>query len=92
MTVQISLRLDTEIVDLARREAERQNRSLANYVENLLCEMLLTPTSADAPILSVVDDDANLERMVALDQRGKVDRKETRRLRTLLAIADKRRK
>jgi hypothetical protein len=92
MTVQISLRLDDEIVDLARKAAERQNRSLANYVENLLSEMLLTPAATDAPVLSVVDADADLDRMVAIDRRGKVDRRQTRRLHALLAVADKRRK
>jgi hypothetical protein len=91
MTVQISLRLDEDLVAQARKAAERENRSLANYVENVLYESLLTPAASDAPVLSVVDGDADLGRMVAIDRRGRVDRKATARLRALVAVADKRR-
>jgi hypothetical protein len=88
MKTQVALRLESDLVELAKTEAERENRSLANFVETLLTEALISPHGDGTPILSVVD--ANLDGIVAIDDDGNVDADETERLRHVIAIAGKR--
>jgi hypothetical protein len=84
MKTHIALHLDDGIVEVAKREAERQNRSFANLVETVLSESLLK-VSGDSPIVSRVDDDlAGLE---VLGDSGQVDMLETEKLEQLIAIA-----
>ncbi|MDA8231617.1 MAG: DUF6364 family protein [Magnetospirillum sp.] len=85
MKTQVALRLEDSIVESARREAERQNRSLANLVETALGEILVAANSG-APVLSLLDGD-DLDDAVAIDDDGNVDDEETARLRHLAAIA-----
>jgi hypothetical protein len=81
---QVALRLDEDIIEIARRTAERQNRSLANFVEVALSEALLL-AEGERPILSAVD--ADLSGIEALNDDGTVDPDETAVLRDLVAIA-----
>lgn len=85
MKTQVALRLEDSIVASARREAERQNRSLANLVETALSEILVNASSG-APVLSLLDGD-DLDGAVAVDDDGLVDGDETERLRYLATIA-----
>ena len=85
MKTQVALRLEDGIVESARREAERQNRSLANLVETVLGEMLVAANS-DVPVLSALETD-DLAGAVAIDDDGRPDAEETDRLRRLAAIA-----
>jgi len=87
MKTQVALRLDAQLVDAAKTQADRENRSLANFVETVLAEALVSPAGDGRPILSVVD--ADLEGVVALDDSGNPDVDETARLRRLIAMADK---
>jgi hypothetical protein len=87
MKTQVALRLDEDLVERARKQAERENRSLANFIETLLGEALLSPSNDGVPLLSLVDND--LEGAVAIGDDGTVDFEETDRLRRLLDIADK---
>jgi hypothetical protein len=89
MKTQVALRLEDSIVESARREAERQNRSLANLVESALSEILIAANS-DAPVLSILDGD-DLQGAVAVDDLGHVDGAETARFRHLLGIAQNKR-
>lgn len=83
MKTQVALRLEDDLIELARREAARQNRSLANYVEGVLAEALMQAGS-EAPTLSAAD--ADLEDAVAVGDDGMVDADETARLRHLIAL------
>ncbi|MBF0394042.1 MAG: hypothetical protein HQL38_15295 [Alphaproteobacteria bacterium] len=85
MKTQVALRLEDSIVESARREAERQNRSLANLVETALCEILVS-ANGEVPVLSLLDHD-DLAGAVAVDDNGDVDDQETGRLQHLVAIA-----
>jgi hypothetical protein len=87
MKTQVALRLDAGLVRVAKSRADRENRSLANFVETVLSEALITPDGDDTPILSMVHD--RLDGIVAVDDDGKADPKETKRLRHLIAIAAK---
>ena len=84
MKTQIALRLDRALVEAAKREAGRQNRSLANLIENVLAESLMA-VPGDVPILSVVDDD--LDGAEALDDDGNTDPEATDRFRHLISVA-----
>jgi hypothetical protein len=84
MKTQIALRLDDSLVEVARREAGRQNRSLADLVESALTESLMM-APGERPILSVTDDDLN--GIEALNDSGEVDAEETQKLRHLIAVA-----
>jgi hypothetical protein len=81
---QLALRLDEDLVELARREAERQNRSLANFIEVLLADSLMA-TAGEVPVVSLVD--ADIDGIEAIDDNGMVDDVETARLRDILAIS-----
>lgn len=85
MKVQTALRMEESIIEAARREAERQNRSLANFVETALAD-ILTGANSEVPVLSVIEGD-DLDGAVALDDHGSVDLDETDRLFNLAAIA-----
>lgn len=85
MKVQTALRMEESIIEGARREAERQNRSLANFVETALAD-ILTGANSEVPVLSVIEGD-DLDGAVALDDHGSVDLDETDRLFNLAAIA-----
>ena len=87
MKSQIALRLENDIVDLARREAERQNRSLANFVESVLAEALMA-AEGDLPVVSLADPD--IDAVEAITDDGSVDPQETARLRRLLAVSRRR--
>ena len=87
MRAQTSLCLDSDLVNRANKQAERENRSLADFVETLLTEALLSPPSGGRPLLSAVDCD--LKGLVALADDGTVDLEETEGLGRLLDIADK---
>lgn len=89
MKTQVALRLETELVDAAKSQAERENRSLANFVETVLAEALISPPGDGRPILSIAVTDAELEGAVAIDDEGNPDPEETARLHRLIAIADK---
>ena len=84
MKTQVALRLEESLVEFARRRAERDNRSLANFVEGLLADALMSD-SGDAPVISLLDDD--FAGAVALDDSGAVDEAETERLHRLLGSA-----
>ncbi len=77
MKTQLALRLDEDLVELARRAAERQNRSLANFVEVVLAESLMAP-EGELPIVSLVD--ADFDGIEAIDDNGVVDEAESARL------------
>ncbi len=85
MKTQVALRLEDEILGRARREAERQNRSLANLVEVALAEILIAADGA-RPLLSALEDDA-LEGAIAIDDDGAVDAEETKRFHHLAGVA-----
>ncbi len=85
MKTQVALRLDDSIVESAKREAERQNRSLANLVESALSEILIA-TNSTLPVLSILDDD-NFDGAVAVDDLGNIDETETARFQHLLDVA-----
>lgn len=85
MKVQTALRMEESIIESARREAERQNRSLANFVETALADAL-TGANSEIPVLSLIEGD-DLDGAVALDDHGSVDLDETDRLLNLAAIA-----
>ncbi len=85
MKIQTALRMEESIIESARREAERQNRSLANFVETALADAL-TGANSDVPVLSLIEGD-DLEDAVALDDQGNVDHAETDRLLHLAAVA-----
>lgn len=85
MKTQVALRLEDSIVESAKREAERQNRSLANLVESALSEILIAANS-DMPVLSILDGD-DLDGAVAVDDLGNVDAAETARFLHLLDVA-----
>jgi hypothetical protein len=87
MKTQVALRLDDELLERARKQAERENRSLANFVETLLGEALLSPAGSGVPMLSIAEGD--LEGAVAIDDDGTIDLEETDRLHRLLDVADK---
>jgi hypothetical protein len=87
MKTQLALRLDEDLVELARRTAERQNRSLANFVEVLLAESLMSSES-DLPVVSLVD--ADIAGIEAIDDDDAVDEAETARLRDIIAISRRR--
>jgi hypothetical protein len=85
MKTQVALRLEDSIVESARREAERQNRSLANLVESALSEILIAANSS-MPVLSILDGD-DFDDAVAVDELGNVDEAETARFQHLLDVA-----
>jgi hypothetical protein len=88
MKTQVALRLEDSLVRLAKAEAERDHRSLANFVEVLLAEVLLTPVGS-RPVLSLADAEDTLTGAVALDDDGNPDAEETALFRRLIAVADK---
>ncbi|HIJ61109.1 MAG TPA: hypothetical protein HPQ04_00305 [Rhodospirillaceae bacterium] len=87
MKSQIALRLETDIVELARREAERQNRSLANFVESVLADALM-PADGTLPVVSLVDSE--IDGIEAIHDDGSVDFEETARLRQVIALSRRR--
>lgn len=87
MKSQIALRLENDIVELARREAERQNRSLANFVESVLADALM-PAGGTLPVVSLVDSE--VDGIEAINDDGSVDLEETARLRQLIAVSRRR--
>lgn len=89
MKTQVALRLEESIVESARREAERQNRSLANLVETALGEILVA-ANCDSPVLSLLEGD-DLGGAVAIDDDGNIDNDETERLQHLVAVAERER-
>jgi hypothetical protein len=89
MKTQLALRLDEDLVELARRTAERQNRSLANFVEVVLAESLMS-TEGELPVVSLVDADIDIDGIEAIDDDGVVDEAETARLRDIIAISRRR--
>lgn len=91
MKTQLALRLEEAIVEMARREAERQNRSLANFVEVALTETLML-TGGDRPILALFDTDEDLVGIEAINNDGTINDEETSRLRDIIAIAHNQRK
>jgi hypothetical protein len=91
MKTQCALRLEENIVDLARREAERQNRSLANFVEVVLAEALMLAEGA-RPILSLFDAPEDLVGIEAINDDGSVNGEETARLREMIALGDETRR
>ncbi|MDR3516622.1 MAG: DUF6364 family protein [Azospirillaceae bacterium] len=85
MKTQVALRLEDSIVESAKREAERQNRSLANFVESALAEILIAGSS-NMPVLSILDSD-DFDGAVAVDDQGNIDEVETARFQHLLDVA-----
>ena len=81
MKTQVALRLDETLVEIARCQAEREGRSLANFVEGLLADALISD-SGDAPVISLLDDD--FTGAVALDDSDAIDEAETERFYRLL--------
>jgi hypothetical protein len=88
MKTQVALRLDSDLVELERTEAEPENRSLANFVANALADALMSPPCDGTPVLSVVD--ADLDGIIAIEDDGMPDAGESERLRHPIAVADKR--
>ncbi len=88
MKTQIALSLTGSLVEVARREAFRQNRSLADLVESALTESLMAPPG-ERPVLSMNDDE--LSGIEALDEANQVDVKETERLTRPIAISRRQR-
>jgi len=87
MKTQLALRIEEDIVELARRAADRQNRSLANFIEVMLTDSLMA-IEGDLPIVSLVD--ADIDGIEAIDDDGNLDAAETARLRDIIAISRRR--
>ena len=84
MKTQVALRLEDRILESARREAERQNRSLANLVESALSEILIAANSK-RPVLSILAGD-DFAGAVAIDDFGQIDEAETARFEHLISV------
>jgi hypothetical protein len=89
MKTQVALRLDAKVVEAAKSQADRENRSLANFVETVLAEALILPPGDGRPILSIAVTDAELEGAVVIDDEGNPDPEETARLHRVIGTADK---
>jgi hypothetical protein len=87
MKTQLALRIEEDIIELARRAADRQNRSLANFIEVMLADSLMA-IEGDLPIVSLVD--ADIDGIEAIDDDGNLDDAETARLRDIIAISRRR--
>jgi hypothetical protein len=81
---QLALRIEEDIVELARRAADRQDLSLANYIEVLLANSLMA-VECDLPVLSLVDHD--VDGIEAINDDGTVDEAETARLSDVMAVS-----
>ncbi len=83
-TAQVAFRIDETILEVARKTAARQNRSLSNYVETVLAESLML-AEGDRPILCAVD--ADLSDVVAINDDGSVNSEKTAVIRDLVTAA-----
>ena len=85
MKTQVALRLEDSIVESAKRVADRQNRSLANFVEGLLAESL-TGANGDQPVISLLEED-DFDGAVVLNDDDTVNTEDTDTFHHLLSVS-----
>jgi len=89
MKTQVALRINDTILELARRAADRESRSLANYIEVVLAESLMIAEGSH-PIVTLFDDASDLNELVAINEDGTANADETANLRGLISLAETR--